>query len=109
VSIPPRRYLRLRTSDGSTTLGRSRNRSSTGSAARSTSPMAALCAVFSQRDHHLLRHPGRAWLRDVPWPMRQAVLDGEVGAETGMESIQAVVEARGPADPAAAFIAFDLI
>jgi hypothetical protein len=39
--------------------------------------------------------------------MRQAVLDGEGGAEAGMESIQAVGEARGPADPAAAFVAFD--
>jgi hypothetical protein len=51
-------------------------------------------AVFSRRDHHLLRHPGLAWFRDVPWPMCQAVLDGEVCAETGMESIQG--GRRGP-------------
>jgi integrase len=49
-------------------------------------------AAYSRRGLSLLRHPGLAWLRDVRWPIEQAVLDGEVCGATGSDGIQAVLE-----------------
>jgi ATP-dependent DNA ligase len=50
-----------------------------------------------------------AWLRDLRWPVDPAVLDGEAVAGDGHEGIQSVFEARGRADGAMAFVAFDVI
>ena len=66
-------------------------------------------AAYSRRRLDLLRDAGLAWLRDVRWPVAQAVLDGEVCAETGSDGIQVVLEARGRADAPTSFLAFDVL
>ena len=66
-------------------------------------------AAYSRRSLDLLRHAGLAWLRDVRWPVRQAVLDGEVCGETGSDGIQAVLEARGRRNGVTSFVGFDLL
>ena len=66
-------------------------------------------AAFSRRRLDLLRHPGLAWLKDVRWPIAQAVLDGELCGDTGSDGIQSVLEARGRRDGVTSFIAFDLL
>jgi bifunctional non-homologous end joining protein LigD len=50
-----------------------------------------------------------AWLREVAWPARSAVLDGEACAGDGHEGIQAVFKARRGADGAMSFAAFDVL
>jgi ATP-dependent DNA ligase len=66
-------------------------------------------AAYSRRNLDLLRHAGMAWLRDVRWPMAQAILDGELCGETGSDGIQSVLEARGRRDGVTSFIAFDVL
>jgi ATP-dependent DNA ligase len=66
-------------------------------------------AAFSRRKQDLLRHAGCAWLREVCWPVGQAVLDGELCGETGSDGIQSVLEARGRRDGVTSFLAFDLL
>jgi ATP-dependent DNA ligase len=66
-------------------------------------------AAYSRRSLDLLRHAGLAWLRDVRWPVRQAVLDGEVCGDTGSDGIQSVLGARGRRDGVTSFIGFDLL
>jgi ATP-dependent DNA ligase len=66
-------------------------------------------AAYSRRGLDLLRHAGLAWLRDVRWPARQAVLDGEVCGDTGSDGIQSVLEARGRRDGVTSFVGFDLL
>jgi ATP-dependent DNA ligase len=62
-------------------------------------------AVYSRRHLDLLRHAGLAWLRDVRWPVAQAIFDGELCGESGSDGIQAVLEARGPKDGMTSFLA----
>jgi ATP-dependent DNA ligase len=68
-------------------------------------------AAYSRRELDLLRHPGCAWLREVWWPVTQAVLDGELCGQTGSEpgGVQSVLEARGRRDGVTCFVAFDLL
>jgi bifunctional non-homologous end joining protein LigD len=66
-------------------------------------------AAFSRPGYSLLAHAGLAWLRDVTWPMRQGVLDGELCAATGMEGILGVFEARKQRHAPLAFLAFDVL
>jgi ATP-dependent DNA ligase len=66
-------------------------------------------AAYSRRELDLLRHPGCAWLREVRWPVAEAVLDGELCADTGSDGIQAVLEARGQRSGVTAFLAFDVL
>jgi ATP-dependent DNA ligase len=51
-------------------------------------------AAFSRPGRNLLGERGLTWLRESAWPMRQGILDGELCAETGMEGILGVFEAR---------------
>jgi ATP-dependent DNA ligase len=64
---------------------------------------------FSRSGRELLRHAGMGWLRDLRWPVDSAVLDGEAVAGNGHEGIQSVFAARGRADGAMAFVAFDVL
>jgi ATP-dependent DNA ligase len=66
-------------------------------------------AAYSRRSLDLLRHAGLAWLRDVRWPVSQAVLDGELCGDTGSDGIQSVLEARGRRDGVTSFVGFDLL
>jgi bifunctional non-homologous end joining protein LigD len=66
-------------------------------------------AAFSRRNLDLLRHTGLAWLREVRWPVAQAVLDGELCGESGSDGIRAVLEARGRKDGVSSFLAFDVL
>lgn len=66
-------------------------------------------AAYSRRGLDLLRHVGLAWLRDVRWTVSQAVLDGEVCGDTGVDGIQSVMGARGRRDGVTSFVAFDLL
>jgi ATP-dependent DNA ligase len=66
-------------------------------------------AAFSRRRLDLLRHSGLAWLKDVQWPIAEAVLDGELCGDTGSDGIQSVLKARGRRDGVTCFIAFDLL
>ena len=65
--------------------------------------------VYSRPGHELLRHAGMAWLRDLHWPVKSAILDGEAVAGDGHEGIQSVFEARGTAGSAMAVVLFDLL
>ena len=65
--------------------------------------------AYSRRALSLLTHAGLAWLRDVRWPVAQAVLDGEVCGDTGSDGIQTVLEARGRRDAVTSFLAFDVL
>jgi hypothetical protein len=64
-------------------------------------------AAFSRRALDLHRHPGLAWVREVRWPVTQAVLDGELCGETGSGGIQSVLEARGRRDGVTCLVAKD--
>jgi ATP dependent DNA ligase-like protein len=44
-----------------------------------------------------------------PWPVTEAVLDGELCGNTGSDGIQAVLEARGQRSGVTAFLAFDVL
>jgi bifunctional non-homologous end joining protein LigD len=66
-------------------------------------------AAYSRRRLDLLRDAGLAWLRDVRWPVAQAVLDGEVCGETGSDGIQMALEARGRPDAQTCLLAFDVL
>jgi ATP-dependent DNA ligase len=66
-------------------------------------------AAYSRRELDLLRHAGYAWLREVPWPVSQAVLDGELCGATGSDGVQSVLEARGRRDGVTCFLGFDLL
>jgi hypothetical protein len=44
--------------------------------------------AYSRPGRELIRLPGLAWLREIRWPVASAVLDGEVVAGDGSESIQ---------------------
>ena len=65
--------------------------------------------AYSRRALPLLTHAGLAWLRDVRWPIAQAILDGEVCGDTGSDGIQSVLEARGRRDAVTSFLAFDVL
>jgi ATP-dependent DNA ligase len=43
--------------------------------------------AFSRPGRELIRLPGFAWLRDIRWPVAEAVLDGEAVAGDGSEGI----------------------
>jgi len=67
-------------------------------------------ACYGRLGHDLLRHPGMAWLKLLDWPVRMAVLDGEVCAGDGREGIHAVLEARQrPDDGSMSLLAFDIL
>jgi ATP-dependent DNA ligase len=66
-------------------------------------------AAYSRPGRSLLAHAGLAWLRDVRWPIAQAVLDGEVCGDTGSDGIQSALEARGRRDGVASFLGFDVL
>jgi bifunctional non-homologous end joining protein LigD len=65
--------------------------------------------AYSRAGRPLLTHAGLAWLRDVQWPVAQAVLDGEICGDTGSDGIQSVLEARGRRDGVTCFLAFDVL
>jgi ATP-dependent DNA ligase len=65
--------------------------------------------AFSRPGRELIRLPGFAVLRDIRWPVAEAVLDGEAVAGDGSEGIQAVFEARTRTGSPMAFAAFDLL
>ncbi len=50
-----------------------------------------------------------AWLRDLRWPVDQAVLDGEAVAGDGNEGVQDVFAQRGRPDGAMAVMVLDLL
>ena len=66
-------------------------------------------AAYSRPGRSLLPHAGLSWLRDVQWPVAQAVLDGELCGDTGSDGIQSVLEARGRRDAVTSFLAFDVL
>jgi bifunctional non-homologous end joining protein LigD len=66
-------------------------------------------AAYSRGGRLLLAHAGLIWLRDVQWPIVQAVLDGEVCGDTGSDGIQSILEARGRRDAVTSFLAFDVL
>jgi ATP-dependent DNA ligase len=66
-------------------------------------------AAYSRPGRSLLAHAGLTWLRDVRWPVAQAVLDGELCGNTGSDGIQSVLEARGRRDGVTCFLAFDVL
>src|SRR5262245_2354025 len=66
-------------------------------------------AAYSRRALSLLGHAGLTWLRDVRWPVAQAVLDGEVCGNTGSDGIQSVLEARRQRGGVTCFVAFDVL
>jgi len=51
-------------------------------------------ACYSRRGLDLLEHAGMAWLREIRWPFRSAIFDGEACAGDGHEGIQAVFAER---------------
>jgi bifunctional non-homologous end joining protein LigD len=65
--------------------------------------------VYSRPGRELLTHAGMAWLREIPWPVDSAILDGEAVAGDGHEGIQSVFEARGQAGSAMAVVLFDVL
>ena len=66
-------------------------------------------AAYSRAGRSLLAYAGLAWLRDVQWPVAQAVLDGEVCGDTGSDGVQSVLEARGRRDAVTSFLVFDVL
>jgi bifunctional non-homologous end joining protein LigD len=66
-------------------------------------------ACYSRRGLDLLRHAGMTWLRDVAWPFRSAVLDGEAVAGDGHEGIQAVFAGRKRVGGDMALVLFDVL
>jgi ATP-dependent DNA ligase len=65
--------------------------------------------AFSRPGRSLLSEPGLTWLGTVTWPVRSGVLDGELCAQTGMEGILGVFEARKARHAPLAFVAFDVL
>jgi hypothetical protein len=66
-------------------------------------------AAYSRRALPLLGHAGLTWLRDIRWPVSNAVLDGEVCGDTGSDGIQAVLAARHRRSGVTCFVAFDAL
>jgi ATP-dependent DNA ligase len=66
-------------------------------------------AALSRPGRSLLTSPGLGWLREASWPVRSAVLDGELCAATGMEGKLGVFEARKSRHAPLAFVAFDVL
>jgi hypothetical protein len=59
-------------------------------------------ACYSRLGREFLRHAGLAWLRAVRWPVKAAILDGELFSGEGSEGIDAILEARGRAESSSA-------
>ncbi len=57
----------------------------------------------------LLRHVGKASVRDVAWPFPSAVFDGEAVAGDGHEDMQGVFVERNKIGGDMAFVAFDVL
>jgi ATP-dependent DNA ligase len=66
-------------------------------------------AAYSRPGRSLLVHAGLACLRNVQWPLAQAVLDGEICEDTGSDGVQSALEARGRHDAVTSFLAFDVL
>jgi len=66
-------------------------------------------ACYSRRGLDLLEHAGMAWLRQIAWPFRSAIFDGEACAGDGHEGIQAVFTERKRAGGDMALVLFDLL
>ena len=66
-------------------------------------------ACYSRRGLDLLEHPGMAWLRDLKWPFKSAIFDGEACAGDGHEGIQAVFNERRRVGGDMALVLFDLL
>lgn len=66
-------------------------------------------ACFSRRGLDLLHHPGMAWLREIAWPFKSAIFDGEACAGDGHEGIQAVFAERNRVGGDMALVLFDLL
>jgi bifunctional non-homologous end joining protein LigD len=65
--------------------------------------------VYSRPGREILTHAGMAWLRELRWPVKSAVLDGEAVAGDGHEGIQSVFEARSTAGSPMAVVLFDVL
>src|SRR5256885_2005009 len=66
-------------------------------------------ACYSRPGRELLGLPGLRWLTATRWPVRQAVLDGELFSNEGMDGIDGILTARHQARADVAFGAFDLL
>jgi ATP-dependent DNA ligase len=67
-------------------------------------------AAYSRTGRELLaRHRGLRWLRDVRWPVEQAVIDGELYSGDGAEGIDAILTARQQTGGNVTFAAFDVL
>ena len=66
-------------------------------------------ACYSRRGLDLLEHAGMAWLKQIEWPFRSAVFDGEACAGDGHEGIQAVFTERKRVGGDMAVVLFDLL
>jgi ATP-dependent DNA ligase len=66
-------------------------------------------AVYSRPGRELLRLRGLAWLRDLRWPIKAAVLDGELFSGEGRDGIDAILTARNGDEDDVSFAAFDVL
>jgi ATP-dependent DNA ligase len=66
-------------------------------------------AVYSRPGRELVRLRGLAWLRDVRWPVKAAILDGELFSGEGRDGIDAILAARNGDGADVAFAAFDVL
>ena len=62
----------------------------TASGRRSTFSKHEAVACCSRRGLDLLRHPGRAWLREIKWPFESAIFDSEACAGDGHDATASV-------------------
>src|SRR5262245_11921502 len=67
---------------------------------------ARVVACYSRPGLDLLRHSGFAWLRELAWPVDNAVFDGEAVAGDGHEGMQAVFTQRQRAGAGMAVLLF---
>jgi ATP-dependent DNA ligase len=56
-------------------------------------------ACYSRPGRELLGLSGLRWLTTIRWPVRQAVIDGELFSNEGMDGIDGILTARHQAGP----------
>jgi ATP-dependent DNA ligase len=66
-------------------------------------------ACFSRPGRELLHYRGLGWLRDTRWPVKSAILDGELFQGNGVDGIERVLAARNGDGQDLAFAVFDVL
>jgi DNA ligase 1 len=66
-------------------------------------------AAFARPGHDLLLLAGLAWLRTVTWPVADAIFDGELCAELGIEGFKPVRAERAKANGVTMVACFDAL